>query len=76
MLLQLYDDIRRKEASQKEESANTLYLSNTFYGNLFVGIREVQERVSERIEKVPRRYVDGTLKTSRGAEIGKQSDWK
>ena len=27
-----------------------------------MGIREVQERVSERIEKVPGRYVDGTLK--------------
>ena len=28
--LSLYDDIRRKEASQKEEFANSLYLSNTF----------------------------------------------
>ena len=37
-----------------------------------MGIREVQERVSERIEKVPGRYVDGTLKASRVAEIGKQ----
>ena len=26
----LYDDIRRKEASQKEEFANSLYLSDTF----------------------------------------------
>ena len=34
--------------------------------------REVQERVSERIEKVPGRYVDGTLNISRVAEIGKQ----
>ena len=25
-----YDDIKTKEASQKEESANSLYLSNTF----------------------------------------------
>ncbi len=33
-----------------------------------MGIREVQERVSERIEKVPGRYVDGTLKSSRVAE--------
>ena len=33
-----------------------------------MGIREVQERVSERIEKVPGRYADGTLKTSRVAE--------
>ena len=37
-----------------------------------LGIREVQERVSERIEKVPGRYVDGTLNISRVAEIGKQ----
>ena len=37
-----------------------------------MGIREVQERVSERIEKVPGRYVDGTLNISRVAEIGKQ----
>ena len=37
-----------------------------------MGIREVQERVSERIEKVPGRYVDGTLKTSRVAERGRQ----
>ena len=28
------------------------------------GIREVQERVSERIKKIPRRYVDGTLNIS------------
>ena len=33
----------------------------------FVGIREVQERVSERIEKVPRLHVDGTLNISRVA---------
>ena len=33
-----------------------------------MGIREVQERVSERIEKVPGRYVDGTLKASRVAD--------
>ena len=32
-----------------------------------MGIREVQERVSERTEKVPGRYVDGTLKASRVA---------
>ena len=38
--------------------------------------REVQERVSDWIEKVPGRYVDGTLNISRVAEIGKQSDWK
>ena len=37
-----------------------------------MGIREVQERVSEGIEKVPGRYVDGTLNISRVAEIGKQ----
>ena len=28
--ISLYDDIRRKEASQKEEFANSLYLSNIF----------------------------------------------
>ena len=39
-----------------------------------MGIREVQERVSERIEKVPGRYVDGTLKTSRVAERGRQTE--
>ena len=38
-----------------------------------MGIREVQERVSKRIEKVPGRYVDGTLKASRVAERGRQS---
>ena len=32
-----------------------------------VGIREVPERVSERIEKVPGRYVDNTVKASRVA---------
>ena len=32
----------------------------------------VQERVSERTEKVPGRYVDGTLKASRVAERGRQ----
>ena len=47
----LYSDVRIKEA--REESANSLYLSNTFLRPLFVGIREVQERVSERIEKAP-----------------------
>ena len=36
------------------------------------GIREVQERVSERIEKVPGWYVDGTLNISQVAKIGKQ----
>ena len=37
-----------------------------------MGIREVQERVSERIEKVPGRYVDCTLEASRLAERGRQ----
>ena len=41
---------------------------------MFLGIREVQERISERIVKVPGRYVDGTLKTSRVAERGRQSE--
>ena len=40
---------------------------------MFVGIREVQERVSERIEKVPGWYVDGTLKASQVAERERQS---
>ena len=39
-----------------------------------MGIREIQERVSKRIEKVPGRYVDGTLKTSRLAERGRQTE--
>ena len=37
-----------------------------------MGIREVQERVSERIEKVPGRYVDGTVQSTRVAERGRQ----
>ena len=37
-----------------------------------MGIREVQERVSESIEKVPGRCVDGTVKASRVAERGRQ----
>ena len=37
-----------------------------------MGIREVQERVSERIEKAPGRYVDCTVKASRVAERGRQ----
>ena len=46
----------------RKEFANSLYLSNTFLRPLLVGIREVQERDSERIEKVPGRYMYGTLK--------------
>ena len=67
----LYSDIRTKKLVRKE-FANSLYLSNTFLRLLFVGIREVQERVSVRIEKVPGRYVDGTVKASRVAERGRQ----
>ena len=37
-----------------------------------MGIPAVHERVTERIEKVPGRYVDGTMNISRVAEIGKQ----
>ena len=66
----LYSDVRTKEA--RKEFANSLYLSNTFLRPLFVGIREVQEKVSERIEKAPGRYVDGTVKASRVAERGRQ----
>ena len=58
----------------KKEFVNSLYLSNTFQGPLSVGIREVQERVSERIEKVPGRCVDGTLKASRMAERGRERE--
>ena len=39
-----------------------------------MGIREVQERVTERIEKVPGRCVDCTLKASRVAERGRQRE--
>ena len=39
-----------------------------------MGIREVQERVSERTEKVPGRYMDGTLKASRVSERGRQRE--
>ena len=39
-----------------------------------MGIRTVHERVSERIEKVPGRYVDGTLKASRMAERGRERE--
>ena len=39
-----------------------------FFSSFFlVGIREVQEKVSERREKVPGRYVNGTLNISRVA---------
>ena len=51
---------------------NSLYPSNTFLRPLFVGIREAQEKVSEWIENVLGRYVDGTLKASRVAERGRQ----
>ena len=37
-----------------------------------MGIREVQERVYERTEKVPEQYVDGTVKASRVVERGRQ----
>ena len=60
----------------RNEFANYFYLSNTFLRPLLVGIREVQERVSESIEKVQGRYVDGTVKASRVAERGRQSDRK
>ena len=36
-----------------------------------MGIREEQERVSERIEKVPGRYVDCTLEAYR---LGREGD--
>ena len=61
----------------KIESANSFNLSDTCRRPFVcvcvcVCVREVQERVTERIEKVPGRYVDGTLNISRVAEIGKQ----
>ena len=39
-----------------------------------MGIRKVQERVYERIEKVPGWYVDGTVKASCVAERGRQRE--
>ena len=66
-----YDDIRTKEASQKRICEFFVPIEHLLW-LLFVGIREVQERVSERIEKVPGRYVDGTVKASRVAERGRQ----
>ena len=39
-----------------------------------MGIREVHGRVSKRIEKVPGRYVDGTLKVSRMSERGRKRE--
>ena len=71
----LYDDIRTKEASQKRICEFFVPIEQLLRA-LFVGIREVQERVSDRIEKVPGRYVDGTVKASRVAERGRQSDRK
>ena len=50
----LYDDIRRKEASQKR-ICEFFVLIEHLLRPLFVSIREVQEMVSERIEKVPGR---------------------
>ena len=70
----LYSDMMTKEASQKRICEFFVPIQHIF--KAFVGIREVQERVSERIEMVPGRYVDGTLKASRVAERGRQSDRK
>ena len=56
--ISLYDDIRRKKLVRKRNLRSLCTYQTPFYGPLFVGIREVQERVSERIEKVPGRYVD------------------
>ena len=64
----LYDDIRTKEASQKRICEFSVPIEHLLRP-LFVGIREVQERVSERIEE---RYVDGTVKASRVAERGRR----
>ena len=63
-----YDDIRTKEASQKRICEFSVPIEHLLRP-LFVGIREVQERVSERIEE---RYVDGTVKASRVAERGRR----
>ena len=52
--ISLYDDIRRKEASQKR-ICEFFVLIEHLLRPLFVSIREVQEMVSERIEKVPGR---------------------
>ena len=67
----LYDDIRRKQASQKRICEFFVHIEHLLKP-LFVGIPEVQETFSEIIEKLPGRYVDGTLKASQVAE----RDWK
>ena len=56
----------------RKEFANSFVPIEHLLRSLFVGIRKVQERISERIEKVPGRYVDGTMKASRVAERGRQ----
>ena len=67
----LYHDIRTQEASQKRICEFFVPIEHIFKA-FACGIREVQERVSESIEKVPGRYVDGTVKASRVAERGRQ----
>ena len=75
--LHLYIATLGQKKLVRKEFANSLYLSNTFLRLLFVGIREVQERVSVRIEKVPGRYVDGTDESfSCGGERETESDRK
>ena len=65
----VYDNIRRNEASQKGKCEFFVPIEHLLRP-FFLGIREVQERVSERIEKVPGRYMDGTLKASLVAKRG------
>ena len=63
----LSHDIWKNEI--KKECANSLCLPNTvlrpFCLFVVVGIPNVQELTSERSEKGPGRYMDGTLKVSR-----------
>ena len=49
--ISLYDDIRRKEASQQRICEFFLPVEHLLRP-LFMGIREVQKRISERIGKV------------------------
>ena len=48
-----------------EKSANSLCLPNTVLSIFLCGYPNVQELTSERSEKIPGRYMDGTLKFSR-----------
>ena len=59
----LSHDIWKNEI--RKECANSLCLPNNVLSPFFVGIPNVQELTLERSEKLPGRYMDGTLKVSR-----------